>query len=923
MPDNVPIRGIEFEVKGSADEASKSISKMTAALKKLKSIGANGGLGIGKLTKDLQNFSKSVSGLKFGEVTQMAASLSKLGGSAKNLGYVADYLLGISKMNFSNVMGISDVLGDIASSLNNLRSGVTAKQPTVPENAEEEVKKASVTFKDLVSTERLTDKSSGNLKYGLDSLRIGLLGVTEAAKNFGFSLTKAVGSGVTGAFHKAKDAVGGFIKSIYKVPLERLKNRLHETRKATNGLMSSLGRIAMYRALRSVIKAITDGLKEGTSNLYQYIKIIGTEFHSAMDSIATDAQYIKNSVATIAAPILQVVAPAFRALSEAIHQAADSLAEFLAMLTGKTVYSSATREAAEYEEAANGASKATKKFLLGIDELNIFDPNQGGGSGKKNKDYGGMFQEVAVDSDMQDFVSRLKEAINNGDWDGAGSLLAGKVNGIFEGIDLTAGASAIGKKVNGVLATLNNTMSKISFETLGKRIGQAINTFLEKVDFGNLGGLYIRFKTALWSVLIGAVQALNPKTVGKAVGDFIREAIGATKDFLSGTEWDNLGKQVGSLFTEVLKNINDALDEFPWNEIGTSVADFVNGALENADFTELGETVVKIPTLIFDTIGAFLEKLDWGELGKAIGDFLRGAMDTAAEWLAGKDWSSVSSKFWAKLKETLDGIDFGALAESVFRLLGTSMVANVLGVYGFIKSVVHDIASYFLQFIQDENDDGKWGAGEIIGGLLKGIAEAIAGIATWVKDHIFIPFMDGICQAFGIHSPSKEMETIGGYVIEGFLNGLKNAWTSVTDWASSVLKGIKEQFQKTTLNLNIGAKDDAWGQQSLNVTTRASGGFPSMGEMFIAREAGPEMVGRIGSRTAVANNDQIAEGIAAAVSQGNDDVVSTLYAITNTLVGAIQEYAGTDGGGYMSDRDVYRAWQRGSQAVGGALVRGV
>lgn len=45
----------------------------------------------------------------------------------------------------------------------------------------------------------------------------------------------------------------------------------------------------------------------------------------------------------------------------------------------------------------------------------------------------------------------------------------------------------------------------------------------------------------------------------------------------------------------------------------------------------------------------------------------------------------------------------------------------------------------------------------------------------------------------------------------------------------------------------------------------ATGGFPDTGQMFIAREAGPELVGRIGRRTAVANNDQIVQGIASAV----------------------------------------------------------
>ena len=45
----------------------------------------------------------------------------------------------------------------------------------------------------------------------------------------------------------------------------------------------------------------------------------------------------------------------------------------------------------------------------------------------------------------------------------------------------------------------------------------------------------------------------------------------------------------------------------------------------------------------------------------------------------------------------------------------------------------------------------------------------------------------------------------------------------------------------------------------------STGGFPSMGQMFIAREAGPELVGTIGSRNAVVNNDQIVESVSAGV----------------------------------------------------------
>ena len=41
----------------------------------------------------------------------------------------------------------------------------------------------------------------------------------------------------------------------------------------------------------------------------------------------------------------------------------------------------------------------------------------------------------------------------------------------------------------------------------------------------------------------------------------------------------------------------------------------------------------------------------------------------------------------------------------------------------------------------------------------------------------------------------------------------------------------------------------------------AAGGFPDIGQLFVANEAGPEMVGKIGSQNAVVNNDQIIEGI--------------------------------------------------------------
>lgn len=68
-----------------------------------------------------------------------------------------------------------------------------------------------------------------------------------------------------------------------------------------------------------------------------------------------------------------------------------------------------------------------------------------------------------------------------------------------------------------------------------------------------------------------------------------------------------------------------------------------------------------------------------------------------------------------------------------------------------------------------------------------------------------------------------------------------------------------------------------------HVPTFADGGFVNEGQLFIAREAGAEMVGAIGHKTTVANNDQIVEGISAGVSIANDGVIAAIYALLSVV----------------------------------------
>lgn len=73
-------------------------------------------------------------------------------------------------------------------------------------------------------------------------------------------------------------------------------------------------------------------------------------------------------------------------------------------------------------------------------------------------------------------------------------------------------------------------------------------------------------------------------------------------------------------------------------------------------------------------------------------------------------------------------------------------------------------------------------------------------------------------------------------------------------------------------------------RRSSGVQQYASGGYPDTGQLFIARERGPEMVGQIGGRTAVANNSQIVDGVSSGVERGVERAMERSNGGTVTIV---------------------------------------
>lgn len=88
--------------------------------------------------------------------------------------------------------------------------------------------------------------------------------------------------------------------------------------------------------------------------------------------------------------------------------------------------------------------------------------------------------------------------------------------------------------------------------------------------------------------------------------------------------------------------------------------------------------------------------------------------------------------------------------------------------------------------------------------------------------------------------------------ISGFFKSLGDAWRGLVSFFSEGYQGLSDTYGQS----GITGKNSS-GITGVKMNTYAAGGLPEVGEIFIAREAGPESVGRIGNKAAVANNDQI------------------------------------------------------------------
>lgn len=366
---------------------------------------------------------------------------------------------------------------------------------------------------------------------------------------------------------------------------------------------SSIIRIAKYRLIRTALKELVAGFKEGLQNAYQFSKGIGGELAASMDALSVKTQTMKNQLGAALGELIINITPILLRFIEIIRTAANALAQFFAALGGRGTYLKAVDATADMSKNLGGAGKAAKELrrqLMGFDEINRLDaPSEpsGGGGGADASAWNNMFEESPIPEWMQNLGQRLKELLPT----------LTTIAAIIGGISLARHLGEVlgwGQAFDGVMKKLLGIAIAIAGAILlWDGFSDALNN---GVDWGNLiemlGGtllLVIGLGTAFGTtgaaigLLIGGIalcvvgirewiktgQASVPVLTEISVGVI---AIGAAIALLTGSWIPLVVAAIGAAVVWIVGKWDTIKEKWSemWNNILNSLIDYVNAILD-------------------------------------------------------------------------------------------------------------------------------------------------------------------------------------------------------------------------------------------------------------------------------------------------------------------------------------------------------
>ncbi len=899
----VSLDTVMLNIESNAGHAVSNIDKLATSLANLKGAISGGFNNLNKLATSLENIknaSKGISGVAdklkdIGKIAEYVKPLESIG-STKNLGSLAENLKKLPEVMNSITPDTLENVGRVATELaNKLRPLANEmKEIAAGFNAMSTLaKNYNVRIRSLIDAHNAAGKSTQSLRKTLTRLGNGLQSVDKLFKTI---------------FSSGKTVVGGLEK-----PFKRVNSKIKQ----------------MGFALLSVRSAFTFVRKAAD----EYLQMDG-ELQKAFTNTwrAMGAQ----------------LAPALEYVQYLFHQFVRVIYSVIYALTGIDLIARAN------EKAMKGWGKSAKDTLGNLqkfDDLNVVEFKTTG-SGDDNELIDMDKIDLSPIQKIVDWVKELKasieQALDTGKWKGVGEVFASGINDgitfLNNGLDAARQkameiTTQIGEFINGFVGKLDfgalatsisesvilfrdsitNIIDTIDFKQLGKKL----TNFVKNLKIGDMIVSKINIFTAIFGGISDAVESFDWSIMGQKISDAIIKsadafttmfqrinwnALGkAIKDTILNIDWSGMVSSVMSLIQGVISSGGNLLDGLFGTNIFSGIADDVNNIIGKV--VELGEQTVN--TLGENgTAGKVFNSLK--NILKTISTFVGDIADKLLEWTISDDFQTaieLVSNIFSDIFGWVDKI-LGYFKEMYDKYISSDMDE----ILGYIGDTIEDLKILYNESLKPLIDNilKFWGEtlepffgwiGDAIVGVVKalsGIVEFLVGVFTgnWEMAG------EGAKKAIGgiwdaIKALGASLINFGQWLIEVFVNTLIIAPLNllVSGWNNSVAKAFGEVGIDISISpiskLQLPRIEPP--KPAASAGGRANGGFVPSGQFFYANENGvPEYIGRIGNSAAVANNDQIVQGIKQGVKEAIQESDSTQPIVINlgneTLYKKQQQY---------------------------------
>ena len=753
----------------------------------------------------------------------------------------------------------------------------------------------------------------------------------------GYDISSFFNISIEDAMQKLQSGISGELEPLRRLGYDLSQARLEQT--ALNlGIKESVANMTQAEKAELRYYAIMTQVTTAQGDMARTLEAPANQLRILQAQLTQAARAIGN----IFIPALNAILPYAIAVVQVIREIANALANLAGFKLTEVDYSGVNSAAvgagslADNLDDAAGAAKKLKQYTAGFDELNVFAPNTGSGSGAGAGGAGGFdfdlptydFLGDAVQTRIGEIKKMIEDTLAEITTIVSGFMLAVGAILVVTGVNIPQGVGLMAAGAVGLAATVGLNWTAMSSElasTLALITGVVGGFLLALGAIMAFSGANLPLGIALMA--LGGASLVSAAVINWHNSDqHLTDALTTLTGILAGASL-----AVGAMlaFTGVATGLGIALmavgavtlvsaAALNWNSIPDALA---------SPLSRVG-LLVSGATLALGAILAFSGCMPLGIALMAIGA-------TSLVSVMALNWNGLSDEIQNVIAIITTVVSVAFLA------IGAALAfsgANIPLGLALLAAGAVTMGTAIMPNWNDLSDNVQQKISMIttvVGGALLAVGAILAlsgvalplGLGLMAAGALSLGAVATLNWDFVVNSIKKVVSVItgilsGALIVLGVLLCLSGAgvglglavlaaglslsyaaWTlddnpitrfvrqmanSIIGLVNGVIDAINDMFHiqfngLSVMGITLIPAFDIRLVDIPHIPFFEDGGFPNEGQLFIAREAGAEMVGAMGRRTAVANNDQIVEGISAGVSVANDGVIAAIYALLNVV----------------------------------------